>query len=175
MRRREPVELSTHFRSVPVRPMRVEPRIGGALFVEWRRSVACGAGSLLSGRSVKKFNVERVSFRAPRKSETKRCKFNIGQRARARGAISKMKRVPHIRHNRLAFIRKPPKFERASLLALYTPIFQQKVARSVLDKASGNLLFWYDNDRVKAGEKHHLLLVRVFGGEEPLKWIWVPA
>ena len=47
--------------------------------------------------------------------------------------------------------------------------------KSALDKASGNLLFWYDNKRVKAGEKSHLLLLRVFGAEEPLKWLWLPA
>jgi hypothetical protein len=31
-----------------------------------------------------------------------------------------------------------------------------KAAKSALDKASGNLLFWYDNKRVKAGRKSHL-------------------
>jgi hypothetical protein len=65
--------------------------------------------------------------------------------------------------------------ERATLLALYSPIYQENVTKSALDKSSGNLLFWYDNKRVKMGEKYHLLLLRVFGGEEPLKWVWLPA
>jgi hypothetical protein len=75
----------------------------------------------------------------------------------------------------LNFLKKQPKFEHATLLAIYSPIFQEKVAKSALDKASGNLLFWYDSERVKSGGKYHLLLLRVFGGAEPLKWVWVPV
>jgi hypothetical protein len=160
---------------VAVKQLRAEPRISAALFVKWRRSAACGAGSLLGGHINKKFSVRGIPLSSAHRSDVKRYKFNIARRAAARNAISRMRRTPCTRHNRLSFIKNQPKFEKASLLALYTPIFQQKVARSVLDKASGNLLFWYDNERVKSGEKYHLLLLRVFGGGEPLRWVWAPA
>ncbi|MDR1916535.1 MAG: hypothetical protein LBQ58_08185 [Synergistaceae bacterium] len=175
LRREEPAMVSTHFRCVSIKPMRVEPRIGAALFVKWKSSAACSAGSLLGLHPLKNFKINGVALGVMKRGAIKRYKFNIKQRAGARNAIGRMKRIPSTRHNRLGFIKKQPKFEKASLLALYTPIFQEKVAKSALDKASGNLLFWYDNERVKQGSRYHLLLLRVFGGDEPLKWVWLPA
>jgi hypothetical protein len=86
-----------------------------------------------------------------------------------------MKRLPLVLKNRINFLKKQMKFEKATMLALFYPVYQEKVTKSALDKGSGNLFIWYDNDRVKSGEKYHLLLLRVFGGEEPLKWVWLPA
>jgi hypothetical protein len=173
--RAKPARVDTHFRRVEVKSLRTEPRVNAAMFVRWRKTRAKSVGSLFGGKSPKKLRMEGMSFGAARKLEVKRWKFNIKNRAAPRRAMALIHRTPSTRRNRAAYLKKPPKFERATMLALYSPIFQEKVMKSALDKASGNLLFWYDNKRVKVGEKSHLLLLRVYGAEEPLKWIWLPA
>ncbi|MDR1509329.1 MAG: hypothetical protein LBS53_06790 [Synergistaceae bacterium] len=165
----------THFREVRVNPLRIEPRVKSALFVEWKNSRAKSAGFILGEHALKNFRVSGFTLGASHELGVKRYKFNIKSRARARHAMARMNGLPSVRHNRISFLQKPPKMERSTLLALYTPIFQEKVTKSALDKSSGNLLFWYDNKRVKVGEKYHLLLLRVFGGEKPLKWVWLSA
>ncbi|MDR1138020.1 MAG: hypothetical protein LBK91_06830 [Synergistaceae bacterium] len=175
LRREVPPKTSTHFRKVSVKPLRIEPRVGAALFVEWKNARAKSAGSILGGDGAKKFRVAGFSLGARGNLCVKRYKFNIKNRARARHAMAKIHGIPSMRRNRINFLKSPPKMERSTLLAIYSPIFQEKVAKSTLDKASGNLLFWYDNKRVKMGEKYHLLLLRVFGGEKPLKWVWLSA
>jgi hypothetical protein len=175
LRRETPCLVSTHFRELGVKPLRIEPRVMSALFAEWGKSRAKSAGSVLGGHAVKNFKVSGFSLDASRELGVKRCKFNIKARARARRAAALMNGLPSARRNRVSFIKNPPKMENSTLLAVYTPIFQEKVVKSALDKASGNLLFWYDNKRIKMGEKYHLLLLRVFGGEKPLKWLWLPA
>jgi hypothetical protein len=175
LRRETTCRTWTHFREVCVKPLRIEPRVKAALFAEWRNSRAKSAGSILGGYALKNFRVSGFPLGASHELYVKRYKFNIKNRARARHAMTRMNGLPSMRRNRINFIKKPPKMERSMLLAIYTPIFQEKVAKSALDKASGNLLFWYDNKRVKMGEKYHLLLLRVFGGEKPLKWVWLPA
>jgi hypothetical protein len=175
LHRAEPSTIKTHFRTVEINPMRVEPRVRSALFVKWRNTRAVSAGSLIGGVALKNFKVRHIRLRVFNKKPVYRCRLNIKERTVAKKGMRRITRTPITRRNRLNFLKTPPKFERASLLAIYSPIFQEKVAKSALDKASGNLLFWYDIERVKAGERHHLLLLRVFGGEEPLKWVWLPA
>ena len=97
------------------------------------------------------------------------------QRAkRVRHGLMRIANFPIYRKNRLNFIKNPPKIEKATILALFSPIFRDSVIKTVLDKSSGNLLVWYERKRV-SGEPQHLLLVRVFGAKEPLEWIWLPA
>jgi hypothetical protein len=170
-----PARIDTHFRGVEVKPLRTEPRVNAAMFVRWKETRAKSAGSLFGSKFQKNLRTEGVSFGRTHKLEIKRWKFNFKRRAAPRHATALMHRTPSTRRNRVTYLKKPPKFERATLLALYSPIFQEKVTKSALDKSSGNLLFWYDNKRVKAGEKNHLLLLRVFGAGEPLKWVWLPA
>jgi hypothetical protein len=174
LHRAEPSTIETHFRTVEINPMRAEPRVSAALFVKWRNTKAVSAGSLIGGVALKNFKVRSVRLRVFDKKPVYRCRLNIKKRSAVKKGMGRIMRTPITRRNRLNFLKTPPKFERASLLAIYSPIFQGKVAKSALDKASGNLLFWYDIERVKAGERHHLLLLRVFGGEEPLKWVWLP-
>ncbi|MDR0764585.1 MAG: hypothetical protein LBE65_03220 [Synergistaceae bacterium] len=171
----KPARIDTHFRGAEVKPLRAEPRVNAAMFVRWKTLRAKSAGSLLCGEFSKKLGTEGMSFDAARKLKVKRLKFNLKRRAKPRHAIALMHRTPSTRRNRVNYLKKPPKFERATLLALYSPIFQEKVTKSALDKSSGNLLFWYDNKRIKAGEKSHLLLLRVFDWREPLKWLWLSA
>jgi hypothetical protein len=175
LRRETSCRAWTHFREVSVKPLRIEPHVRSALFVEWRKSRAKSAGSILGEYTQKNFKVSGFQLDAQRELGVKRYKFNIKSRGRTRHAVTRMKDLPSMRHNRISFLKKPPKMEHSTLLAIYTPIFQEKVAKSTLDKASGNLLFWYDYKRVKMGEKYHLLLLRVFGGEQPLKWVWLSA
>jgi hypothetical protein len=175
MHRAEPARIMTHFHKVDVKPIRVTSRVKAALFVKWKKTKAKSAGMLFSGNLSKYFKVHKVHISAPKKNLVRSYKFNLKSRANAKNAVGRANRTPITRRNRISFLKTLPKFERASLLALYSPIFQEKVKKSALDKSSGNLLFWYDNERVKIGERYHLLLLRVFDGEEPLKWLWVPA
>lgn len=175
LHREEPPTVSTHFRAADVQMMRPEPRVGSALFVKWKKSRPKSAGSLLGGNLLRGFKVSGVSFDMHMKNPVKKYRLSLDKRAVAKNGMWRMKRLPQMRKNRLNYLRVKPKFERATLLALYSPLFQSKVKRSALDKASGNLLFWYENDRIKLGERYHLLLLRVFSGSEPLKWVWLPA
>jgi hypothetical protein len=175
MHRTEPTRIMTHFHSVAINPMRTEPRVHAALFVKWKSTKAVSAGNLLGGQITGNFKVRSVRVAISRKKPVSKCRLNIKKRAAPRRALLRIKRTPITRRNRVNYVKFLPKFERATILALYSPIFEGKVAKSTLDKASGNLLFWYDNDRPKSGERHHLLLLRVFGEEEPLKWVWLPV
>lgn len=175
LHRQEETLVSTHYRKPAINVMRPEPRVGAALFVNWKNSHPASAGSLLGGNLLENFKVSGVKFELHMKTSVKQYKFRIENRAAAKNGMWRMKRLPHTRKNRLNFLKTKPKFERATLLALYSPLFQSRVKRSVLDKASGNLLFWYDNDKIKLGGKYHLLLLRVFGETPPLKWVWIQA
>ena len=168
-------KIETYHRGALVIPMRIEPRVNSALFVKWKNTAAKSAGSLMSYRSSARLGISRVNLRTAKMPEVKRYKLNLKRRASARQAMSRINKTPSQRNNRIGFLKNPPKMEHATLLALYSPIYQEKVIKSALDKSSGNLLFWYDNRRVKMGEKYHLLLLRVFGAEEPLKWVWLPT
>ncbi|MDR3278987.1 MAG: hypothetical protein LBT23_00590 [Synergistaceae bacterium] len=175
LKRENSAAVMTHFRQVDVKPLRTEARVGAALFVQWRSARPKSAGSILGTNALKNFKVHRATMRSIKKCRVAQYKFTLERRAAPRRAMGRINRVPSTRRNRLNFLKKQPKFERSSLLALYSPIFQEKVTKSALDKSSGNLLFWYDSERVKVGGKYHLLLLRVFGGEAPLKWVWLPA
>jgi len=169
------LEIGTHRRGIAVMPMRAEPRVKTALFAEWRNTVAKSAGSLMDYKSFAGLGVSQISIEAVNKPEIKGYRLDFGRRAAARNAIARIIKIPSHRRNRINFLKNPPKIENATLLALYSPIYQEKVLKSALDKSSGNLLFWYDNKRVKVGNRYHLLLLRVFSGQEPLKWVWLPA
>ncbi|MDR1514122.1 MAG: hypothetical protein LBS45_00370 [Synergistaceae bacterium] len=173
--RTEPVRIMTHFHAVGINPMRAETMVRRALFVKWKSTKAVSSGSLLGGKILKHFKVRSVRLPVLHRKNIRGCGFNIKERAVARRAMRRIGRTPITRRNRVHFVKSLPKFERASVLALFSPIFGEKVVKSTLDKGSGNLLFWYDNDRPKTGERNHLLLLRVFGEEEPLKWVWLPV
>ena len=175
LRRSSLVKIGTYHRGVDVIPMRVVPRVSAALFVEWRKTAAKGVGLFTNYKSSAGLGVSNVDFGFAKAPEIKRYKLNLKRRASARNAMGRINRTPSQRNNRINFLKNPPKMEHAKLLALYSPIYQEKVLKSALDKSSGNLLFWYDNKRIKMGDKYHLLLLRVFDGGEPLKWVWLPA
>lgn len=175
LRRSEPTRIWTHIRNLDVQPLRAVPRMGTALFGVWRAMKASAAGPLMKEAALGNFTVRAVSLFEPSAFRTVQYKLRIERRAAARAGLARIKETPIARRSRLNFLKNQPKFENARLLALYSPIYQEKVIKSALDKTSGNLLFWYDYDRVRTGEKCHLLLLRVNGGPEPLKWVWLPA
>ncbi|MDR3331721.1 MAG: hypothetical protein LBT08_03755 [Synergistaceae bacterium] len=175
LRRETPVTTSTHRRTAEVIPMRAESRVGSALFVKWKQTRAIDAGSFLGLSLKKNFKIHRIEPVLQKPAKVQRYKMRLKSRAAAKNALKRVKKYPISRKNRINFLKKQMKFEKGTLLALYSPIFQEKVSKSALDKGSGNLYIWYDNERVKSGERYHLLLLRVFGGEEPLKWVWLPA
>lgn len=168
-------QVFTHEHPVKVGLLRSEPRVCAAKFFRWNNTKASPAGTLLGGALLKNFVVRSVNIGLQEKASVKRVRFRLKKKGAAHSGMWKMKKYPMMRRNRLHFLKPQPKFEKASLLALYSPLYQEKVKKSALDKSSGNLLFWYDNDRVKIGERYHLLLLRVFGSKEPLKWVWLPA
>jgi hypothetical protein len=173
--REAPLSVMTHTRKIDVKPLRAAARVGSALFVKWRGAGIKSAGLLPDPHASKKFKPHKISFRKIKHCEVRYFRFALKRKAAARKAMSRINRAPSMRHNRLGFLKNQPKFGHAALLALYSPLFQEKVVKSALDKSSGNLLFWYDNERVKIGDRYHLLLLRVFGGKEPLKWLWLPV
>jgi hypothetical protein len=173
--REEPPAIMTHFRSISTSPIRNVPRVGAALFVKWKSTRAITAGSLLGAQLTRHFHVNAVPLTRMEGVNVLRYEPRIKKRAAARSGMRRIRRSPQTRQNRLNYLKIQPKFEKASLLALYSPLFHDKVKKSVLDKSSGNLIFWYDDERVKLGDRYHLLLLRVFDGGEPLKWVWLPA
>lgn len=175
LHREEPVEIMSHFRTVSTNPLRKVPRVGAALFVKWKQTRAISAGAVLEPRFASNFRINKIPLNGLAGTKVIQYKLRLAKRASAKSGMWKVKMLPQSRRNRLNYLKKQPKFEKASLLALYSPIFHGKVKKSALDKSSGNLVLWYDNDRVKLGDKCHLLLLRVFGGGEPLKWVWLPA
>ncbi len=175
LHREEPPAVMTHFRTISTNPIRKVPRVGAALFVKWKQTRAIAAGSMLGPQLAKHFRVNGVPLTRIDHVDVTQYKLRIQKRAAAKSGMWRIKRLPQTRHNRLQYLKIKPKFEKASLLALYSPLFHDKVKKSALDKSSGNLVFWYDNERVKQGDRYHLLLLRVFDGAEPLKWVWLPA
>ena len=175
LHREEPPAVMTHFRTISTSPIRKVPRVGAALFVKWKKTRAIAAGSMLGPQLTKHFRVNDIPLTRMERINVTQYKLHLKKRAVAKSGMWRIKRLPQTRRNRLHYFKKQPKFEKASLLALYSPLFHDKVKKSALDKSSGNLVFWYDNERVKLGDRYHLLLLRVFDGAEPLKWVWLPA
>lgn len=167
--------VMTHFRTISTSPIRKIPRVGAALFIKWKETRAIAAGGMLGPQLMKHFRVNDIPLTRMERMNVTRYKLLIKKRAAAKSGMWRIERLPHTRRNRLQYLKGKPKFEKASLLALYSPLFQDKVKKSALDKSSGNLVFWYDNERVKQGDRYHLLLLRVFNGAEPLKWVWLSA
>ncbi|GHV28597.1 hypothetical protein FACS1894167_06040 [Synergistales bacterium] len=174
---REPIKIRTYFRKPEIKQLRTRSRVGAALFMEWKNAKAKSAGPILSDSFLRNFKVRSANLTVPNTLGVKSCKLNIKARAAHKSALKRIGRAAISRRNRMNFLKTIPKFERSTLLALYSPLFRDRVEKSKLDKASGNLFFWYDNnhDRIKFGDRFHLLLLRVFDGKEPLRWVWLPA
>ncbi len=175
LHREERPAIMTHFRTVVTSPIRKVPRVGAALFIKWKEMRAIAAGAMLGTQLTKHFRVSGVPLTRMDHVDVTRYKLRIEKRAAAKSGMWRIKNLPHTRRNRLQYLKKKPKFEKSSLLALYSPLFHDRVKKSVLDKSSGNLIFWYNSERVKQGERYHLLLLRTFDGAEPLNWMWLPA
>jgi hypothetical protein len=76
-------------------------------------------------------------------------------------------------HSRLPWFRRRPGFPAAgeALLALYFPLMEDGVKKSVLNKESGSLLVWYNP--LRARKSRGLLLVRNFSLGGGLEWKWI--
>ena len=180
---REATVIHTHRRPLEIMRMRADPRVGSACFVAWKNQKARSAGSLLGklgeiktkqiSLALKRGNVKAIPLN-PQEGKVKKISLKLQRAKRVRHGLMRIAYFPIYRKIRLNFIKNPPKIEKATILALFSPIFRDSVIKTVLDKSSGNLLVWYERKRV-SGEPQHLLLVRVFGAKEPLEWIWLPA
>jgi hypothetical protein len=87
--------------------------------------------------------------------------------------ISRISSLPVELHNRLQWFRRRPVSSVAgeALLALYFPIMEDGVKKSVLNKESGSLLVWYNP--LRARKTRGLLLVRNFSLGRGLEWRWI--
>ncbi len=171
LRERETTAIRTHRRSIEITTMRSHPRVGSARFIEWKNTKAQSAGSLLG--KLGKIKPKKIAF-SLKSGSIKKVSLGLQGAKGVRDGLLRIANLPIYRKNRLNFIKNPPKIEKATILALFSPIIRDRAAKTVLDKSSGNLLVWYERKRV-SGEPQHLLLVRVFGAKEPLQWIWLPA
>lgn len=168
-------QVLTHFRELKTEPIRSVPRVGSALFVQWRTSGAKTAGDIL-GRDIKNdLKVGHADLHLDFKVTVSLFRLRLPERCKAREGMWKVKKMPQTRKNRITFLKKQPRFANSSLLALYSPLYQARVKSSSLDKKTGDLKVWYDADRIRLGERSHLLLLRVFNAQEPLRWVWLPA
>lgn len=174
-RRTEPPALLTHFRTVETHPIRSVPRVGAALFTQWKRSKAETAGAILRPDFAASFRAKSVPVSRFKAASLSSYKLKLTHRCSAKNGMWRIKHAPQLRRNRVNFIKDPPKFANSKLLALYSPIYQENVSKSSLDKSTGRLHLWYVAHSVRAGTRFHLLLFRVFGGGEPLRWVWLPA
>lgn len=175
MKRSELPAVMTHFRGVDTHPIRTVPRVGAAMFAEWKKTKAITAGPVLGAHLEKNIKVGGRSF-SRKGAAVKGAKLISFKGGRVRNGTQMIKRLPHTRRNRISYIKDPPKFKMSSLLALYYPIYQSRVSKSSLDKKTGRLQFWYTESRAEPTGKSHLLLLRVFGSmSDPLRWVWLPA
>lgn len=171
LREQKTTAISSHHRIIEVTPVRTQPRVDAARFIQWRDTKAKSAGSLLG--KLGKIKVKKRVFRL-KGGTMGRVSLGFKRAGRVRNGLMKIANLPIYRKNRLNFIKNPPKIDRATILALFSPIIGDRVARTILDKSSGNLLVWYQKKRI-GGQPQQLLLVRVFGAKEPLQWIWLPS
>lgn len=167
--------IATHARTLETYPVRSTPRVGAALFVEWKHSTARAAGPILGSRLDQRLKVAPISFDRLRTPKVKGGMTTFEKRCAAHDGRRHLLKMPQTRRNRANFLKNPPRFAKSSLLAFFSPVFQDCVAKSSLDKASGRLMLWYDEHRRAAGRPSHLLLFRVFEGKEPLRWVWLDS
>lgn len=168
-------QISTHFRDVSTEPIRPVPRVGSALFVQWRSSSAKAAGSILGRHIEQNLKIGHADLHLDFKVHVSLFRLRLPERCKAREGMWKVKKMPQTRKNRISFLKKQPRFANSSLLAFYSPLYNARVKSSSLDKKTGDLKVWYDTERIRLGERSHLLLLRVFNAQEPLRWVWLPA
>lgn len=172
--RAAPPKITTHARDLETFPVRTTPRVGAALFMQWKHTAPNTAGPVIGADLSHNLVVKGADLSVPDGVEVHRYDMRLNKKCVAKNGRRAIASIPHSRRNRVSFLKNPPRFAQSSLLAFYSPLYHDKVTKSALDKASGRLLFWYD-DKIALGAKSHLLLFRVFQGGEPLKWVWLDA
>ena len=82
--------------------------------------------------------------------------------------------LPHERTSRLSRLKIRPAALRADEipLALYYPILEKNLEKSILNKENGTLLLWY-NSTSRISSSRALLLLRRTGREGGLEWRWI--
>ncbi|MCX7828427.1 MAG: hypothetical protein N2315_04365 [Thermanaerothrix sp.] len=151
-------------RDVRVRSMGLSPRVVEASFVKWGRMRVESPGRwLFDPKAVRVFGGLHV-YEAAVKG------VPLGLRGRVVGGLERVAGLPQERSNRIRYC--ALEIKGASVMAVFYPIIRGLVKRSVLDKRSGRLLLWY-RDGPSRERSVRLLMVRVFGAEDPVRWIWL--
>lgn len=96
-----------------------------------------------------------------------------GLSVRCLKGVGRVSPLPLEVRNRLPWFRGRTNFLKTgeSLLALYCPVLEEGVLKSVLNKERGTLLVWYNPRR--AWKARGLLLVRNFSSGSGLEWRWI--
>ncbi|EHM09624.1 hypothetical protein TheveDRAFT_0460 [Thermanaerovibrio velox DSM 12556] len=151
-------------RGVLVKSMGLVPRVVEASFVRWGRMRVGTPGRWL-------FDPKAVVVAGGLEgydAVVKAVPFRL--RGRVERGLERVIDLPQERANRVRYF--PLEIKGASVMAVFYPIIKGLVKRSVLDKRSGRLLLWY-RDGVSSERPARLLMVRVFGAEDPVRWIWL--
>ena len=82
--------------------------------------------------------------------------------------------LPHERESRLSQIKRRPSALRAGEipLALFYPLLQDNLEKSIFNREKGTLLLWYNSSN-RVSSSRALLLLRRTGGEGGLEWRWI--
>ncbi|WP_281746129.1 hypothetical protein [Thermanaerovibrio acidaminovorans] len=166
---------------LPHRELRVirralEARFISASFVRWRSvRVASASRWVLDPRSVRvsgglSLPEGRVLGFRVREKEPWVGTVPLGRCPAVLEGLGLVASLPQERSNRIRYA--PMELKGASAIALFYPIMRDIVKRSVLDKRSGRLLLWYHGAQ-SGGKPARLLMVRVFGAEDPIRWVWL--
>lgn len=157
-------------RPVVVRRISLDPKVQEASFVRWSRLRAAGVGRwLFDPREVRVLG-RLKSYRATVRG------IPFGRGCSMRDAVGLARSLPQERSNRVRYC--AIQMKGAIVMAVFSPIMKELVKRSVLDKRSGRLLLWYHEGdflgrRGGTDKPARLLMVRVFGADEPISWVWL--
>lgn len=92
----------------------------------------------------------------------------------SRRGYDRMASLPQERVSRLSQIKHRPSALRTGEipLALFYPLLQDNLEKSILNREKGTLLLWYNSSN-RVSSSRALLLLRRTGGEGGLEWRWI--
>lgn len=152
-------------RTVSTSPVRTEVSVLDSHIVNWSREPAKGQrlDLFISSPQVRGGILPFFEMIKPGKLPL------LSRQVQVHEAKEDMLKIPQTRSNRAATL--PDKFKKKGIIAFFYPLIQDCVVKSVLEKESGTLHVWYNqNCRKKRGQV--LCLVSDVGKSPPLSWRW---
>ncbi len=177
-------EIHSCRRALAVRPLPLlgGPQIFSGFPKERKNGVVVRSGNKeLRSISVKGGEVRLLGGRAPGVHGHPLGTYRLGPpgsiaplRVSHRRGYERIAALPQERASRLSQIRRRPSALRADEipLALFYPLLQDNLEKSILNREKGTLLLWYNSSR-RVSSSRALLLLRRTGGEGGLEWRWI--